>query len=350
MPSSPLRAMKPSSARKVSDGTLAQAERNKVFREGWIGALRYVAIDGWEPICSYKRHCKHCLVRHVSVKQRDGTVKKVKQYYHRYVVAMIIDERLDVVLDIEPILPHDVRPDATKKEVDEGELTAAKRVLRRVKQTFSWVDVVVADSLYPNGPFLTLVKELRMAAVIIMRKETDEPLKEALRIWGKEPPHQVVVDDDAGERIELWDCRDLETLATYKGPIRVVCGRVTKLKGPEAGKTSTWCMVVTGKATKLVPRQVLAVARGRWHIENTAFGQWSMYWNFTHVFTHNADGILVLYWLFIAAFNLLTLFLYRQLRCYGRDRGKDVTQTISRLIDEMCDDLARLTSSPWNPG
>lgn len=346
-----LRGMDLQRVRMVSDSTLAKAERNKVFREGWIGALRYVAIDGWEPICSYKRHCKHCLIRYIKVKQSDGTVKEVAQYYHRYVVAMLIDDRLDMVLDIEPLLPRDLRPDRpTKKDIDEGELTAAKRLLRRVKQTFGWVDVVVADGLYPNGPVLTLVKELRMGAVIIARKESDEPLKEALRIWGNEPPHQVFVDEEAGERIELWDCRDLETLGTYDGPIRVVRGQVTKLKGPKTGNVSTWCMVVTGKATKLAPRQVLAVARGRWHIENTAFGQWTLHWKFTHVFTHDGNGILALYWLFIAAFNLLTLFLYRQLRCYGRDRGKDVTQTISRLIDEMQDDLARLTSSPWNPG
>jgi len=55
-----------------------------------------------------------------------------------------------------------------------------------------------------------------------------------------------------------------------------------------------------------------------------------------------------LYCLFFAAYNLLTLFLYRQLRSYGRDRGKEVTRTISRLVDEMLDDLARLDRSPWN--
>lgn len=339
-------------ARNVTVEILAKAERNKVFREGWHGALRYVAIDGWEPISSFspKRQCKHCLVRHVKVKQADGTVKRVEQYYHRYVVAMLIDERLDLVVGIEPILPADLRPDGgTKNNEDEGELTAAKRLLRRIKQTFNWLDVVVADGLYPNGPFLSLVNDLRMGAVIIARKETDEPLKEALRIWGNEPAHEVFVDTEAGERIELWDCPDLETLDTYKGPIRVVRARVTKLDDPKA-VPHTWCMVVTGKATKLSARQVLAVARARWHIENTAFNQWTQYWKFTHVFTHDAQAIHVLYWLFIAAFNLLTLFLYRQLRSYGRDRGKDVTRTISRLIDEMLDDLARLTASPWDPG
>jgi hypothetical protein len=61
-----------------------------------------------------------------------------------------------------------------------------------------------------------------------------------------------------------------------------------------------------------------------------------------------ATASLAIFWLFFAAFNLLTLFLYRQLRCYGRDRGKNVTRTISRLIGEMNDDLARLVHSPLN--
>lgn len=335
-------------ARRVSDQILAKAERNKVFREGWHGTLRYMAIDGWEPISSYHRHCDQCLVRHVKVKQADGTNKAVEQYYHRYVVAMLINERFDMVLDAEPLLPADLREDRDAKDSKhEGETTAAKRLLRRVKETFGWVDIVVADGLYPNGPFLSLVKELNLGAVVIAKKDTDEPLKEAQHLWSGQAPHAVFVDTKAGEKLEFWDCPNIETLSTYDGPIRVVRARVTDLNRPNAS-AHTWCMVVTGKATKLTPRQVLAVARGRWHIENTAFNQWTQYWKFTHIFTYHAHAMLVLYWLFIAAFNLLTLFLYRQLRCYGRDRGKDVTRTISRLIDEMQDDLARLTISPWN--
>jgi hypothetical protein len=53
------------SVRAVAVAMLAKAERNKVFREGWHGALRYVAIDGWEPFCSRHRHCPECLVRRV---------------------------------------------------------------------------------------------------------------------------------------------------------------------------------------------------------------------------------------------------------------------------------------------
>ncbi len=41
------------------------------------------------------------------------------------------------------------------------------------------------------------------------------------------------------------------------------------------------------------------------------------------------------------AFNLMQLFVYRQLRGYGRD-ASDVTRTIISLVDEMKDDCARL--------
>lgn len=342
-----LRGMDLEGVRRLVTGMVAQAERNKVFREGWHGALRYVALDGWESIQSFRRHCDGCLVRHLRMKSRHGEIV-VEQYYHRYVVAMLLDRRLDLVLDFEPVLPQALRaPGLAAAYTDEGELTAARRLLWRVKRTYSWVDVVVGDALYANGPFLSLVRDLRMGAVIIARKETDEPLREALALWQGRPAEQIVEDKEAHERIELWDCEDLRTLATYSGTIRVVRACVQGL-GSESDAARTWCMLVTGRATRLSPKQVLAVARGRWHIENTGFHQWTTRWRFAHVFTHDNHGIQALYWLFFAAYNLLTLFLYLQLRSYGRDRGKDPTRTISRLVDEMLDDLARLDEPLWD--
>jgi hypothetical protein len=346
------------SVREVLVAMLAKAERNKVFREGWHGALRYVAIDGWEPFSSRHRHCRECLVRRVSVKGKDGkTIKVVPEYYHRYAVALLIDERFDLVIDIEPVLPKDLRPLVVKGKgptprlvkacLDEGELTAATRLIKRVKQTFGWIDVVVGDALYANGPFLTTLHSLGLGAVIVARKETDEPLREALHLWANQTPHKIVENEKTHERIALWDCPDLETLSTYEGKIRCVRGCVTRLKHPE-DSPSTWCMLVTGKPTRLAPEKVLAVARARWHIENTGFHQWTTRWRLGHVFRHHPVGTRALFWLFLAAFDLLTLFQYLQLRSYGRDCGKHVTRTISRLIDEMLDDLACWQSLAWD--
>jgi Transposase DDE domain len=349
-----LRVMDLETLRAISVSMLAKAERNKVFREGWYGTLRYFALDGWESHSSRLRHCRECLERKVRVSGSSGEITEVVEYYHRYVVAMMIDERFDLALDIEPLLPSDLRPAVvrgkkkdriTKPDEDEGELTTAIRLLKRVRETFPWLDVVVADALYANGPFLNLVRDLGLGAVIVARKETDEPLKEALHLWGQQQPCKIVEDEP--ERVELWDCPDLETLGTYEGKIRVVRGRVTRLKEPQR-PPSTWCMLVTGRATRLAPEKVLKVTRARWHIENTGFHQWTTRWRFGHVFLHDAHGMRALYWLFFAAFNLLTLFLYCQVRSYGRDRGKNVTRTISRLVDEMQNDLVLLDRLAWD--
>jgi len=342
------------SVRRLSVEMLRKAERNKVFREGWYGALRYFAIDGWEPFCSRHRHCDECLVRHVRVKDASGVETAVEEYYHRFAVALLVDPRFDLLLDFEPLLPKDLRPvtpkgrkgntqRVTKPDLDEGELSTARRLLKRVKETFPWLDVVVGDALYANGPFLDAASRLGLGAVVVAKKQSDEPLKEALAIWGDAAPQTTIENEEAHERIELWDCPDLETLHTYRsGKIRCVRARLTKLDQPNR-QPSTWSMLVTGAPQRrLSADRVLAIARARWHIENTGFHQWVTRWRFGHVFTHNANAIRALFWLFFAAFNLLTLFLYCQLRSYGRDRGKNVTRTISRLVDEMLDDLARL--------
>lgn len=269
------------------------------------------------------------------MKRKSGEKEKKIQYYHRYVVAMLIDSQMDMTLDVEPIVSADLRDGPMKGECHEGELTAAKRLIRRVKRTYPWVDVMVGDSLYTNGPFLTLLNELKMGAVLIAKKSKDEPLKEALNIWGDKPADKVIDDEESGEQIELWEVKDIETLDTYKGKIRMVRGRVTK---PISKEPSTWCMAVIGKANKLSPRQVLEVARGRWHIENTGFNQWVSYWNLKHVFHHTNNALWAILYIWMLAFNLLQLFIFRRLKRVRRP--KDPTDTIRHLVEVMLREVA----------
>jgi hypothetical protein len=342
-----LRAMSLEPIQDVFVSMVKQAERNKVFREGWHGALRYFAIDGWEPISSFNRHCSSCLTRQVTKAVINGEKTTITQYYHAYVVALLLDDRFNVVLGFEPLLPKDVEGCQAKPESEhEGELPAALRLVRRVAETFPWLDVVVADALYANGPLLTLAKDLGLGAVLIAKKEGDEPLKGALRIWGNTPPKKVIIDEEKEERLELWETPKLETLSSYDGELRVVRGYVYGLKNPEA-KRHTWCALVTGPPMRLPSEKIIAIARRRWQIENV-FHQWTTCWYFDHVFVFDGHAIQALFGLFFAAFNLLTFFLYLQLKTYGRDRGKDVTQTISRFINQCQDDLPRLTESAWN--
>jgi hypothetical protein len=334
-----LRQADPTSFPDMLSALIQRAERNKVFREGWIGALRYVALDGWEPIASRRRHCAQCLEREF----QDGT-QRVIEYYHRYVVALLLGPHEEVVLGFEPIRNRWARQQAGELQAtgDEGEQSAAIRLLRWLRATYGrWLDVIVVDSLYPNGPFLSVLAELDFAGVVVAKKETDEPLRDALAIWGQSPG-QVIIDADAHERLQLWDCPDCQTLTTYAGPIRVVRAVVESVAARPTPRRQ-WCMLVVGKAPqRLSARQILRVARARWHLENTGFNQWTQYWRFEHVFTTDGNAIAAIFALFFLAFNLLQLFVYRQLKSYGRLRGKDPTRTIWRVVDILLADLHRL--------
>jgi hypothetical protein len=231
------------SARAVSVAIVQKAERNKVFREGWHGALRYVAIDGWEPFCSRHRHCSHCLVRQVRVKQGDDSVVEVPEYYHRFAAAMLIDKRFDLLLDFEPLLPKDLRPIApkaakgkthtvVKADEDEGELTAAARLIKRVKQTFPWLDVVVADALYANGPFLTTVMKLDLR----------------FRQWGgaRGPRGQGVGDGCSAWRVAQLEasgggasCRPNAWPPPARPRLRAARARQEAARAPRAGRLPT---------------------------------------------------------------------------------------------------------------
>ncbi len=209
------------------------AERNKVFREGSYGALRCVALDGWEPCCSYDRHCPHCLTREVSVKQATtGEVVMRTQYYHRYVVAMLLGPVLDVVLDIEPVRNAEARRDLGEQAHHEGELTAAHRLIDRLYETYgTFIDALVLDALYANGPIMTTLAQYGYGGVIVVKKNDNEPLKEALALWQGEGPCQQIDDADTGEHVAFWDRDSIDTLDTYTGKVRVIRAVITKKNG-----------------------------------------------------------------------------------------------------------------------
>ena len=320
---------------------LFQAERNKAFREGSYGSLRCVAIDGWEPFNSYSRCCPHCLEREVVLKNETRI-----QYYHRYVVALLVGPVVDVVVGIEPVRNVKARQESGESGVtgDEGEQTAALRLLEKLHATYgSFIDTCIFDGLYPNGPVLTKLTDVGYGALITLRKEDNEPLKEALSLWRGEPPGKVVDDPDTGEHIEFWDVDGLETLDTFKGQIRVIRGVVTKKKGT----VHTWCLAAIGARERRLPvGTALRALRARWHIENTAFHQWVSYWNLSHVFRHTANATLAVLLLWSLAFNLLQLFIYRRLK--RERRPKDPTDTIRHLVEVMQREVESLPAPiPW---
>jgi len=331
--------------RETIDDVINQAERNKVFRDGSYGALRCVAMDGWEPFASYDRHCPHCLVRQVKVKRAGGDIEEVNQYYHRYVVAMLLGPNMDVILAIEPVLNEEARRDTEGEHAGhEGELTAAYRLIDSLHATYgSFIDAFVLDALYANGPLMTQLDDYGYGGFIVLKKENNEPLKEALALQQGHEPCEQCDDADKKEHIQFWDSDDIDTLDTYKGKVRVIRAVISKAdKDP-----TTWCFAIIGKrARKLSRRTALQIVRARWHIEDTAFNQWIQYWNLSHVFRHTSNALMAVLLLWMLAFNLLQLFVYRRLK--RPRRPKDPTDTIRHIVEVMLRDVATLPEPiPW---
>src|SRR5204863_7061949 len=230
--------------RKANEEVIGKAERNKTFRDGY-GALRCVAIDGWEPFSSYDRHCPNCLVRRVKVKRRTGELEEVEQYYHRYVVALLLGPLIDVVLGIEPVLNEEARRDIDGEHAGhEGELTAARRLIDSLHVTYgAFIDAFVLDALYANGPVMTQLDQHGYGGFIVLKKDNHEPLKEALALCQGQRPCEEYCDADKKEHIQFWDSDDIETLNTYKGKGRVIRAVITK---PDKEPT-TWCLAIIGK-------------------------------------------------------------------------------------------------------
>lgn len=322
---------------------LHTAERNKAFRDGCYSALRCVALDGWEPFASYDRHCPHCLVRKVKVKRRTGELEEVDQYYHRYVVAMLLGPVIDVVLGIEAVRNEEARRDS-EHDGHEGELTAARRLIDSLHHTYGgFIDACVCDALYANGPVLTQLDHYGYGGFLVLKKENNEPFKEALSLWEIQGRCEIYDNPERKEHVEFWDVDDVETLDTYAGKVRVIRAVVSK---PDQ-EPSTWCFAIIGRrARQLARRTTLQIVRARWHIEDTGFNQWIRYWNFGHVFRHTPNALMAVLLLWTLAFNLLQLFIYRRL---GRSRRpKDPTDTIRHIVEVMLREVATLPEPiPW---
>lgn len=327
------------------EDVLWMAERNKAFREGSYGTMRDVAIDGWEPFASFDRHCECCLERKVKVKNpATGEVEERVQYYHRYAVAMLLGSVLDVVLDIEPVRNDEARRKDGEDAHHEGELTAALRLIDKLHARYgTFIDAFVLDALYANGPVMTKLDDYDYGGFIVLKKDDNEPLKEALALWDGQPPCDQYDDVEAKEHIDFWDVDDIDTLDTYKGKVRVIRAVVTH----ECGTRRTWCFALIGKRPrKLGRRAALRTIRARWHIENTGFHQWVTHWNLGHVYHHTPNAVLTVLLLWAFVFNLLQLFVYRRLK--RTRQPNDPIDTIRHIVEVMQRGIATIPAAlPW---
>ena len=369
---------------------IKKAERNKAFRDDTFGTFICTAIDGWEPFWSYRRHCDACLTRQVKRKVKiaesragvdgitlddedlDGDPNElVTQYYHRFVVAFLVAPKLDLTLAIEPVRTEAELVAAGAKPGcgDEGEITAALRLIDRVHDTYGcFIDAFALDGLYPCGPVFEKLTQYHYGATVITRDARKDPYRFAESIWRtRDKPDVVAEDAESGEHIAFYRLNNVDALSSFNGSVDMLKAVVTTTPKPkrpnksknsrgrniniprpdELPKTSTWVMALVGKARRLSNLLALRIMRARWHIENTAFHQWVTQWDFDHCYRHTPNAITSVMHIFAMAFNLMQLFFYRRLN--KARRGRPVNDTLVACVKSMWLDLGQLAEPvPWD--
>lgn len=296
----------------ILTGVVRRVRRNRVLQQpGTIGRYVVAAIDGVELFSSTKKSCPGCLTR-----KKDGG--KRTEYFHRSVVCASIGTSPHIILGQEMLRPRD------GSEKDEGELTGGKRLIKRLYQEHGhFADVIVADALYLNAPFINTVLNCKMDAVIRLKDEKRRIFQDAEGLFQKD-----IGKKEGFQRgktsIEVWDLSDFEMEGCEK-KLRVV-------KFQESDQKESHFVWLVTTLTSTPPELLWQMMHKRWDIEENAFHQLKTYYHADHCYCHGA--IEVIFLLMLIAFNMRELYLYR---CLKNFKERKITlKSVTRLF---CDQL-----------
>src|SRR5207249_1034077 len=123
---------------------------------------------------------------------------------------------------------------------DEGELTAALRLLDRIHGMYGGlIDAFALDGLYPCAPVFEKLEALDYGAFVVTRDDGKDPYRFAESIWKlREGPDELMQDPETNERVEFWELDNVDALSSFNGSVRMLKARVTR----KNGKRSTWAM------------------------------------------------------------------------------------------------------------
>jgi len=334
------------SLRTLHEEILKVAKKNKVFRNTFHQGLKMFCFDGFESIRSQKRSCKGCLS--ATYETDDG---EVTDHFHRFVVMYSIGFIPDLILGLEPQKSlTQLKCKNSEAQKAQGELTAVKPLIDRLRNLFPKLfDVGIGDALYSNGPMINFMKNPNPAydLIAILKKENNEPMADAIKLYDKTTPTKIYYDRKRGEHVRMWDTEGFEALESSHYPLRVIKAQVHK--GPKSLKPQdidwdgenigVWWIVTTIPQKKLSGPNLLDAQRKRWNGENVQ-AQLTLHWYVKHSYVHHDVATTAMMYIFMIAFNLFQLFLYRCLRNFENNFSSSL-----EVVEQMKLDYAHINDS-----
>lgn len=290
--------------RNINRKIYSQLKRNKALEPPEHGLITLV-LDGHESECSDLQKCDGCLTR--KVKTSDG---EKEQYYHRHVTALLVFRNWCLLLDTEPQRPK------------EGEQAAAIRLLERVLEDYPRAfDIVAADALYCNAPFINFVTDAGKDVIVVLKDERRDIFKDATSLFAGQPPSAIL--DDGKVVRHCWDASGFQSGTDIKQPMRVVKTIETRVVRrhldkdkvePTTKETSTWSWITSLSSVRANTKVAVQVGHSRWSVENQGFNEMVNDYSSDHVYRHDPTAILNFWLLCSTAYNLFHCFFWRNLQ------------------------------------
>ncbi len=311
-----------------------QLKRNGIFRSDWSRGLVVVAIDGMEICSSFSRSCDHCMERKVT-HMIDGELREELQYYHRICAVTVVSSTFPIPLAIR-----------FQKE-GETEVSCSLSLLQDLMDHVGrrFLDVLVADALYLQAPFVRAVEGLGLDWVINLKENQPELLAEAQRVTAGAALHR---DSDPQQELQLWHApevywpvadrsvRVVKTVRTQeKKRIRVGLnedGRKRSQKEVFLQQTTNF-YASNLELGSIPPVFVHQLGRSRWIIDAEVFQTITTDGHLKKPSVHQGHGqaLIVLTMIRVLAFTLTSVFFHRQICSHFRTRSFGFCDLAHRL-------------------
>ena len=314
-----------------------QLKRNGGLRSDWARGLVVAAADGIEICSSFARCCDTCMERKVTHKV-DGQFREDIQYYHRITAITVVSAAFPIPLGIR------------FQNNGETEVACTLALLRELIARLGcrFFDVLVADALYLQTPFVEAIETLGLDWVINLKENQPELLPEAERVTGGKIHYQ---ESDTKQELQLWHApevywpvadrsvRIVKTVRTQRKN-RVAARRHQTQKnrnGKEAFTEQSTNFYASNLELGCIPPVFIhQLGRRRWTIDAEVFQTLTTDCHVKKPSVHQdrSRALVVLTMIRVLAYTLTQVFYHRQVRSHYR--------TAPPSFSEMARNLAYL--------
>ena len=308
-----------------------QLKRNGVLRSDWARGRVVAAVDGIEICSCYCRYCDRCLERTVRRKVKDEWMEST-QYYHRLSAVTLTSTPFPVFLGIR------------FQQSGETEVACSLALLEELVAQLGkrFVDILVADALYLQTPFVEAIEALGLEWVINLKDNQPDLAAEAERLTRRPADGH---DSSTPESLDWWDLEEVDwpvadRLVRILKTVRVrSINRVTvrSEQGRRIRERQPDCEVSTNYYASnmewgaIPPCFLHPLGRSRWSIDAQAFQTVTTDCHLKRPSVHQSVALVVLTMIRVLAYTLAMVFYHRQVRSHARRRAPSFCEMARQL-------------------